>query len=125
LDIDSVFVVVHSNAGCGIVTSPLYIIVSSIYEYDDPFFRIKSIQPHPISNEASVSFVISQSGHTSLSILDLSGRTIAVISSELLVDGDHTKSIPNSIISSLSNGTYFIVLEQASKRTSAKITINK
>jgi photosystem II stability/assembly factor-like uncharacterized protein len=66
--------------------------------------------PNPFSSSANISFTISKPGYVELSIYDLNGRKLNILSSGLMSTGSYNKTIESN---GLENGTYLLRLSSA------------
>jgi len=111
---------------CGEAISDNIIIkLVSIIDNTDPYFRIISVVPNPIHNgDATINFVLSQFGDVTFSLIDVSGRNLGVLHTGHYSEGDHSLFI-NDKLSSVSSGSYFLLLESRGRKAAMKININR
>jgi hypothetical protein len=117
-------VVVTSNNGCGQSELSVHIGHIGIMEYDNPEFTILSVLPNPVTNEATINFILPQDGNATLTLLDVAGREVSQLASAFFHEGNNTITITNKL-HHVSSGAYFIILEFNGRKTSINITINK
>ena len=83
---------------------------------------IDNIFPNPTNSELSFNFFNPQFQELSLSIIDISGRSVQLFSKEKLEKGTHTRIINTNDFSS---GIYIMKLSSESETISSKVIINK
>jgi hypothetical protein len=125
------FVTITSNDGCGDVTSANIVVnitTTGIEDGIDPSFRIVSVIPNPILvgdiSSATINFVLPEAQEANLSLIDISGKHVAQIYTGVGSEGMNSVSFTNNL-NSISNGTYFIILESKGRKTATRISITK
>jgi len=78
--------------------------------------------PNPAVNELNVSFDLQTSSSVEVSVVDINGRVILKKNLGKLMFGDHHQTID---ITSVSSGTYSVLLSAGSYRRTGEITITK
>lgn len=78
------------------------------------------IYPNPASNDVNISFAISQNGKYSISLLDLTGKTILNIPTTNYSEGTNFAQIN---VTSLSKGIYFVRLDGANSSKVTKLMV--
>ncbi len=78
--------------------------------------------PNPAQGFITLDFALQESGITETNIVDLTGKTVLTVAKENLEVGSHSYSID---VSSLTNGTYFIRIANASGCSTTKFIVNK
>ena len=117
-------VVVTSENGCGEDERAVRVTFTGISESVDINFRILSVQPNPMSNEATIHYMLPSNQVLSLTLLDMSGKEVCELYAGMGVEGQNSFRISDKLIG-LSNGTYFVILSSNNKKTSYKISIVK
>jgi len=124
-DFGTYYVKVTSANGCGeIISDNIVIKPISIIDHSDPFFRIISVIPNPVSKDATVHFILSQNGDATISLMDLNGRDLGILHTGHYSEGEHTLLISDKL-SSVSSGAYFLLLESRGRKATLKININR
>jgi hypothetical protein len=124
------FVIITSNDGCGQVTSANIVveITIGIEEGIDPSFRIVSVIPNPILvgdiSSATINFMLPEAQEANLSLIDVAGKHISQIYTGVGSEGLNSVSFTNNL-NSISNGTYFIILESKGRKTATRISVTK
>jgi len=125
IDFGTYHVVVKSMNDCGETQSDNIVISDlSVIDNSDPNFRILSVTPNPVSNNATINFVLSQDGDVTFSLVDLSGRELGILHTGFFNEGESNIYITDKF-SSLSSGSYFLLLESRGRKTAIKITISR
>jgi hypothetical protein len=118
-------ILITNNLGCGQTEATIEVkLNTSIFEYSTQNFRILSVVPNPVTNEASVNFVLPDAQTVILSLVDATGKFVSEIHSGFCVEGMNTIRFDEKLLN-ISSGTYFVVLESNDKKTSYKISVNK
>lgn len=85
-----------------------------------PLFGITGIHPNPANGEAAVQFTLGVSGAARLTLTDIYGREVMVISTALREAGVHTVSFDAT---GLASGQYYCVLTTPTGAVSMPVTI--
>lgn len=83
-------------------------------------FALESISPNPVRTDANVAFRLDRAAPIRLSVYDLRGREVAVLSNRNLAAGRHTVLLSSS---RLAAGTYVVRLEAGGQTASERITV--
>ncbi len=78
--------------------------------------------PNPVTENTTIEYTLNETGTTELSVVDMSGKTVAVIVSEHQTRGSHSVTFNAS---ELANGKYVIVLTTVSKQISKNMIVSK
>lgn len=112
--------IVSSESNVAVTTTQ----ATSVSETADGSMRLFSVVPNPANSIASVSFELTNDAFASLSIIDMTGREVAVISNTFATKGINTfKFDVNSL--ELTNGVYFISLKSNANVLMNKFIVNK
>ncbi len=91
------------------------------FEREYPFqFDLQSIFPNPFNDKTKISFSIPQREQVALSIIDLRGNRAHVLLEKEMAPGIHTIPFKGE---GLSNGVYFVLLENSDSRLARKLTL--
>jgi len=124
-DIGKYHVKVISIRGCGEVISDIINITTvGIIDNEDPYFRIISVVPNPVSQDATIHFVLPKQGDATFTLIDMSGRELGILHSDFFDAGDHSISVSDKF-RYMSSGTYFLILESQGRKAAIKITISR
>ncbi len=78
-----------------------------------------AVVPNPSHGDGTIRYVLDAPGPARLTVVDVLGRTVAVVASGAHAAGPHDAQLP----SSLSPGLYAVILDAAGARTSRTITV--
>jgi hypothetical protein len=67
-------------------------------------FALNPIYPNPFNPDATISFALPTRSQVTLEIIDILGRTVKIITNEILAPGHHTRQFHSN---HLSSGVYF------------------
>ena len=84
--------------------------------------KINSIYPNPNINELNINFTLAQYGLTKISINDINGKEVKILSNEYYDSGEHAITCS---INDLPNGTYYLNIKQNNSIISEKFIISK
>jgi hypothetical protein len=94
-----------------------------IVSIENALFNVGDITPNPVgSNNSSFDVISDVEQHISISIFDLSGRSIMVLSDGILRAGVHTFEIDSS---KLHSGTYTVIVRNANHSITKAFTVVK
>ena len=116
-------VTIKSDNDCGEATIEGDVTVG-IIDNNDPTFKIQSVQPNPVHNEAVIQFILPTASDATFTLIDLAGKPILELFSDYFDEGENTIHIYNKL-TSIASGTYFVLLESHGRKAAMKITINK
>lgn len=85
-----------------------------------PLFGITGVHPNPVNGEASVQFTLGVSGSARLTLTDVYGREVMVISTAQREAGAHTVSFDAT---GLASGQYYCILTTPTGAVSMPVTI--
>ncbi|HRP02546.1 MAG TPA: right-handed parallel beta-helix repeat-containing protein [Candidatus Kapabacteria bacterium] len=123
------YYVIATN-GCGSVKSnvlTLTVSKKSATSADDILTFTNTISepiPHPINSISELQFNVSQAGLAELSLIDISGKEIAVLFNGIAVSGINTLKIDTDKLN-LVSGTYMLVLKTHNTTTTKTISVIK
>jgi hypothetical protein len=117
---------VTSLNGCGEATMAVRVSVggSAIDEYNNPSFRIVDVRPNPVSDNAVLTYILPEALNVKLSVLDVTGKNVIDLYYGMSSEGENVLNLSNKL-SSLSSGTYFILLESNVRKATHKITLKR
>lgn len=101
------------------ITTPTTIGESEIVEYS---FNLNNPYPNPFNNRSVISFELTSSGNVQLLIYDLLGRKVETLINEVRSEGKYNFSWNAS---TLSSGTYILILKSESYIKSKKLILMK
>jgi hypothetical protein len=84
--------------------------------------ELLAIRPNPVESMAEIDLMLSESGFTTLTLTDLSGRNVATIWEGEAVKGLFTKIF---VVGTLGNGQYFLQLKTPNELFVSKLIISK
>jgi hypothetical protein len=115
-----------SMNSCGEYVLQHHVAIADVYIIDnnDPEFRIQSILPNPIENQATINFIIPIAAEVSFTLIDLAGREIMELHRGFFNDGNNTIHIYDKL-NQMSSGSYFVILESRGRKASMHITISR
>ncbi len=85
-------------------------------------FGIASVSPNPFNNRAKVSFDLASAGDVTLSVIDISGRSVMTLAKGDFTSGRHIVAFNGE---ALAGGTYIVRLESAGQVSISNMTLVK
>ena len=82
------------------------------------------VYPNPFVDETTVQYTLAAKSHMNISITDIVGKTIAIVSDELQNMGTYQKNL-NVAELNLSQGVYFVILQSSTTKSVHRIVIAK
>jgi len=82
------------------------------------------VYPNPFVDETTVQYTLAVKSHVKISITDIVGKTIAIVSDELQNTGTYQKNL-NVAELDLSQGVYFVILQSPTAKSVHRIVITK
>ncbi|HYV94158.1 MAG TPA: PKD domain-containing protein [Chitinophagales bacterium] len=79
-----------------------------------------NIYPNPFSDEATISFTVTENSPVTITLTDVQGRLLRTVLSEILSAGDHAVMIPKK---NLPAGIYLLQLKQGSESVVRRLVI--
>ena len=124
MDTGTYKVKIISMNDCGESIIEHHVRLLNIIDNSDPEFRIQSVLPNPIENQATINFIIPKAGEVSLVLIDLTGREIMELHSGFFAEGEQSVHIYDKL-NNMPSGSYFVILESRGRKASMHITISK
>jgi PKD repeat protein len=122
------FYAVKLTTANGVELKDLYINVENTLSIiENKSNDILRINPNPCVGKTNIEFYIKESGKIKMSILDVTGKTVAVLHDGKIAAGKHTVTwnINSSSGGKVSAGNYFVKLESASLNEVKKIIVSE
>ncbi len=85
-------------------------------------YSLVSAYSNPFNNETVISFSLPRSSHVVLTVYDVTGRRVCILTDRLFDHGSHDLHFGTN---QLASGLYFIVMQVADLKLSSKVTILK
>ncbi len=96
--------------------------VSSVVDLEAAGFRLESPQTHPVLNVSLVKYTLPESENIRISLFDLQGREVKVLTNGLQAAGDHRLQLDAT---ELSSGAYFMSLMTRGGVMTQKVIVQK
>lgn len=84
---------------------------------------VHNIYPNPFSNETNINFSIANTGNVLITVHDMTGREVAVLSNEEMMAGEHQISWEAG--SEVPNGIYFCTISTADHKLTQKVMLSR
>lgn len=91
-------------------------------ELTDNGIAISRIYPNPFSDKTNINFSIVEAGNVVVSIHDMTGRELSVLSNEVMTAGEHQISWEAG---NVPNGIYFCTISTADNKITQKVMLSK
>jgi hypothetical protein len=108
----------YSEDGCTLPAGKLVLPIAGAQNG----FSLMENYPNPFNTSTVIPYSVSVNGHVRLSMVDASGRTVAVVVDEVQSAGQYSILFNSS---ALPNGTYYYVLESDGQRLSKSMVLSK
>ncbi|MBK9250245.1 MAG: T9SS type A sorting domain-containing protein [Ignavibacteria bacterium] len=88
-------------------------------------FSLEQNFPNPVSTSTSIYFSLDKQSTTQLTIMNVNGQVISTLVESILPAGNHTITIPETLIAKLASGSYYYQLTSDGKSMTRLMTVVK